>query len=407
MVGSTHRRVTALGLVALLAGCGGDGGTTPSPNPTAEPPVASCAAGEPVPGIPELRARRIASGFASPLDLQAAPGDVERLYVVEQGGRIEIVREGAVQPEPFLDISDRTRGGGERGLLGLAFHPEFASSGRFFVNYTRPNGATIIAEFRASSGDRADPATERQLLVVPQPFSNHNGGALTFGDDGLLYIALGDGGSGGDPLGNGQFLGTLLGKILRIDVDSEVPYAVPADNPFVSTPGAEPEIWAYGLRNPFRMSFDRATGNLYIGDVGQSRREEIDVGLASRGGGENYGWNVTEGTLCFNPGSGCRTTGITLPVLEYGHGDGCSVTGGVVYAGCRMPDLVGTYFYGDFCTAFVRSFRLVDGAATDRRDWTAELGGNISRITGFGTDAEGEVYIVDFDGEIYRIEPAS
>jgi glucose/arabinose dehydrogenase len=407
MVGFTCRRVTALGLTTFLAGCGGDGGTTPSPNPTAEPPAASCAAGEPVSGIPELRVRRIASGFASPLDLQVAPGDVGRLYVVEQGGRIEIVRNGAVQPEPFLDISDRTRGGGERGLLGLAFHPEFASNNRFFVNYTRPNGATIIAEFRATSADRADPATERQLLVVPQPFSNHNGGALTFGNDGFLYIALGDGGSGGDPLGNGQFLGTLLGKILRIDVDSDAPYAVPADNPFVATPGAEPEIWAYGLRNPFRMSFDRATGDLYIGDVGQARREEIDVGLASRGGGENYGWNVTEGTLCFNPGSGCRTVGITLPVLEYGHGEGCSVTGGVVYAGCRMPDLVGTYFYGDFCTALVRSFRLVDGEATDRRDWTADLGGNISRITGFGTDAEGEVYIVDFDGEIYRLEPAS
>jgi hypothetical protein len=242
------------------------------------------------------------------------------------------------------------------------------------------------------------------LLVVPQPFSNHNGGAVVFGSDGLLYVALGDGGSGGDPLGAGQDLDTFLGKILRIDVDSGAPYAVPSDNPLLSTGGALPEIWAYGLRNPFRMSFDRATGDLYIGDVGQSRLEEIDVGFASRGGGENYGWNITEGTLCFNPGSGCDMSGITMPVLEYGHGEGCSVTGGVVYAGCRMPDLVGTYFYGDFCSAFVRSFRLVSGAVTEPRDWTAGLEG-IGAISSFGTDAEGEVYVVDYDGEVYRLEP--
>jgi glucose/arabinose dehydrogenase len=358
-----------------------------------------------VSGIPALRARRIASGFASPLDLQAAPGDPERLYVVEQGGRIEVIRDGEVQPEAFLDISDRTRGGGERGLLGLAFHPEFGSNGRFYVNYTRPRGTTIIAEFRAPSPDRADPATEMPLLQVPQPFSNHNGGSVAFGNDGFLYIALGDGGGRGDPLGSGQDLGVLLGKILRIDVDTGAPYAVPADNPFLSTAGAEPEIWAYGLRNPYRVAFDPATGDLYIGDVGQGRREEIDVGLATGGGGEDYGWNVTEGTLCFAPGSGCRTAGITMPVLEYGHGEGCSVTGGVVYSGCRMPDLVGTYFYGDYCTGFVRSFRLVDGAATERRDWTADLGGDIGRITSFGTDAEGEVYVVDYDGEVYRLEP--
>jgi glucose/arabinose dehydrogenase len=400
-------RVGVLGLAAgLLAGCGGDDGTAPSPTPTAAPPAASCAAGEPVSGIPALRARRVASGFASPLDLQAAPGDAERLYVVEQGGRVEVVRNNDVQSAPFLDISDRTRGGGERGLLGLAFHPAFESNRRFFVNYTRPNGATQIAEFRASSADRADPGTERLLLFVPQPFSNHNGGSLAFGNDGFLYVALGDGGSGGDPLGSGQDLGVLLGKILRVDVDSAAPYAVPADNPFVSTAGAEPEIWAYGLRNPYRMSFDRTTGDLYIGDVGQSRREEIDVGLASRGGGENYGWNVTEGSLCFNPGSGCRTVGITPPVLEYGHEEGCSVTGGVLYAGCRMPELVGTYFYGDFCTGFVRSFRLADGAVAEQRDWTADLGGNIGRIASFGTDALGEVYVVDYDGEVYRLEPA-
>jgi len=409
MTGWTGSRVAAAGLLAaLLAGCGGDGGTTPSPTPTATPPppAASCAAGEPVSGVPTLGTRLIASGFASPLDLQSAPEDRERLYVVEQGGRIKIILEGQVLPEPFLDISDLIGAGRERGLLGLAFHPEFASNGRFFVNYTNQSGATRIAEFRATSSNRADPATQRVLLVVPQPFSNHNGGSVAFGDDGFLYIALGDGGSGGDPLGSGQDLGVLLGKILRIDVDSGAPYAVPADNPFLSTAGAEPEIWAYGLRNPYRMSFDRATGDLYIGDVGQSQREEVDVGLAVRGGGENYGWNVTEGRLCFNPSSGCDTSGITLPVLDYGHGEGCSVTGGVVYAGCRMPDLVGTYFYGDFCAGFVRSFRLANGAATQARDWTNGLEG-IGRISSFGTDAEGEFYVIDYDGEVYRLEPVS
>ena len=209
---------------------------------------------------------------------------------------------------------------------------------------------------------------------------------------------------GATPSARGQDLGTFLGKILRIDPGSGSPYAVPGDNPFLATAGALPEIWAYGLRNPFRVSFDRATGDLYIGDVGQGRLEEIDVGLASRGGGENYGWNTTEGTQCFNPSSGCDTSGITMPVVEYTHAEGCSVTGGVVYAGCRMPDLVGTYFYGDFCTGFVRSFRLDAGAATETRDWTSGLEG-IGRITSFGTDAEGEVYVVDFDGEVYRLEP--
>ena len=355
-------------------------------------------------GIPPLGARRSGSGFSLRLGRQAAAGDSERLYVVEQGGRIRVIFDGQVLPEPFLDISDRLGTGGERGLLGLAFHPEFATNGRIFVNYTNPGGATRISEFRATSADRADPATERVRLLVPQPFSNHNGGSVNFGNDGRLYIALGDGGSGGDPLGSGQNLSVLLGKILRIDVDSGAPYAVPADNPFAATAGAEPEIRAYGLRNPWRMSFDRATGDLYVGDVGQSEREEINVGLAARGGGENYGWNVTEGTLCFNPSRGCDTSGITMPVLDYGHGEGCSVTGGVVYAGCRIPDLVGTYFYGDFCTGFVRSFRLADGVATDQQDWTAGLEG-IGRISSFGTDAAGEVYVVDYDGEIYRLEP--
>jgi hypothetical protein len=398
--------VVCLGATAAaFVACGGSSGSSPTPVPTATPPTASCAAGAPVAGIPALTARLVASGLRNPLDLQAAPGDRERLYVVEQGGRIRVIRSGQLQSAPFLDVSGRISSGGERGLLGLAFHPQFATNRRFFVNYTNPRGDTHVAEFRASSADTADPASERVVLTETQPFANHNGGGLAFDNAGRLLIALGDGGSGGDPLGNGQKLDTFLGKILRIDVDAGTPYAVPADNPFRSTAGAAPEIWAYGLRNPFRISVDRPSGDLYIGDVGQNRVEEVDVGLASRRGGENYGWNVTEGSQCYSPSSGCNRTGLTPPVYEYTHSEGCSVTGGVVYRGCRLPDLAGTYFFGDFCTGLVRSFRLASGQATDVRDWTASVRG-VNSPAAFGLDADGEVYVVDYDGEVYRLEPA-
>jgi hypothetical protein len=402
------KKVVAMGVVSLgvLAACGGSSGSSPTPVPTATPPGASCATGAPVSGIPALAARLVASGLRNPLDLQAAPGDRERLYVVEQGGRIRVIRNGQLQATPFLDVAGRISSGGERGLLGLAFHPQFATSRRLFVNYTNPRGDTHVAEFRATSADAADPGSERILLTSAQPFANHNGGGLAFDNSGRLLIALGDGGSGGDPLGNGQKLDTFLGKILRIDVDAGTPYAVPADNPFRATAGAAPEIWAYGLRNPFRISVDRPSGDLYIGDVGQNRVEEIDVGLASRRGGENYGWNTTEGSQCFSPASGCNRSGLVLPVYEYSHSEGCSVTGGVVYRGCRMPDLAGTYFFGDFCTGLVRSFRLANGQATDLRDWTAGLRG-IGSPSSFGLDADGEAYVVDYDGEVYRLEPAS
>jgi glucose/arabinose dehydrogenase len=359
-----------------------------------------------VSGIPALQARLVVSGLHSPLDLQAAPGDAERLYVVEQGGRIRVVRSGQLDSAAFLDIASRISSGGERGLLGLAFHPQFATNRRFFVNYTNPAGDTHISEFRASSADAADPASERLLLEVGQPFANHNGGGLAFDNSGRLLIALGDGGSGGDPLNNGQKLSTLLGKILRIDVDAGSPYAVPADNPFRATAGARAEIWAYGLRNPFRIAIDRPTGDLYIGDVGQTAVEEIDVDPGSRRAGLNYGWRITEGSRCFNPSNGCDTSGITLPVYEYSHGEGCSVTGGVVYRGCRVPALAGTYFFADYCSAFVRSLRFANGQATELRDWTQGLRG-IDSPTSFGLDAAGEVYVVDYDGEVYRLEPAS
>jgi glucose/arabinose dehydrogenase len=353
-----------------------------------------------------LTARLVASGLRSPLDLQAAPGDRERLYVVEQGGTIRVLRNGQLQAAPFLDVSGRISSGGERGLLGLAFHPQFATNRRLFVNYTDPQGDTHVAEFRASSADAADAASERVLLAVAQPFSNHNGGGLAFDGTGRLLIALGDGGSGGDPFGNGQSLDTFLGKILRIDVDTATPYAVPTDNPFVSTPGARHEIWAYGVRNPFRIAVDRPTGDLYIGDVGQGRVEEIDVELAPRRGGQNYGWNVMEGSQCYSPAGGCDRAGLTLPVYEYTHAEGCSITGGVVYRGCRMPALAGTYFFADYCSGFVRSVRMANGQAAELRDWTAGLHG-IDSPTSFGLDSEGEVYVVDYDGEVYRLEPAS
>ena len=390
-----------------LAGCGTD--TPAGPDGTPSPSPATCAAGTPVPGTPNLTSTLVVRGFSAPLDLQTSAGDRTRLFVAEQGGRIRIIRNGAIVGAPFLDISDRISSGGERGLLGLAFHPRYAENGRFYVNYTDRQGHTHIAEFRAASGtaDTADAATERLILFVTQPFANHNGGGVAFGNDGFLYIALGDGGSGDDPFGNGQNLATYLGKILRINVDSGTPYAVPPDNPFLSRNAALPEIWAYGLRNPFRISFDRATGDLYIGDVGQSAREEIDVGLASRRGGENYGWDLMEGSICHEPRNGCDRTGLTLPVVDYPRSEGSTVAGGVVYRGCRLPGYRGTYFYGDFGSGFIRSFRLVNGAATESRDVTGMLGRGVDSPVAFGTDAEGEVYIVDYEGEVYRIGPAS
>jgi glucose/arabinose dehydrogenase len=387
---------------AVLAACGGSDGT-PAPSPS--DPTGACSAGAPVAGTPPLTTTRVADGLASPLDLQAPPGDRARVFVVEQPGRIRVVRNGSLLAAPFLDISSQVRFGGEQGLLGLAFHPRYLENGRFFVNYTDVRGDTHIAEFRASpAADVADAGSERLVLFVAQPFGNHNAGGMAFGNDGFLYFGLGDGGSGGDPFGNGQDLGTLLGKMLRIDVDGGSPYAVPPDNPFVGRGGARGEIWAFGLRNPWRFSVDRANGDLYIGDVGQSRREEVDVGLASRRGGENYGWNVMEGFLCFDPATGCDQGGLTLPALDYS--SGCSVIAGPVYRGCRMPGHHGTFFFGDYCEGFVRSFRLVNGEVADQRDWTDPLARGVGSLSAFGVDADGEMYILDLDGDVSKVVPA-
>lgn len=362
----------------------------------------------PVSGTPALTLRRVVSGLRQPVDLQSAPGERTRLFVVEQAGRIRVIRNGALVERPFLDITDRVLAGGERGLLGLAFHPRYAQNGRFFVNYTDGRGDTRLAEFRVSASDPelAEPGSERLVLQVLQPFANHNGGALAFGPDGFLYAGLGDGGSGGDPQRNGQNLGTRLGKLLRLDVDSATPYAVPSSNPFVGRPGAQPEIWAYGLRNPWRFAFDRSNGDLYIGDVGQGNVEEIDFAPAGQGG-QNYGWNVMEGSRCFAPANGCDQRGLTLPVYEYGHGEGCSVTGGVVYRGCRLPGYAGTYFFGDYCTAFVRSFRVQNGRAVDLRTWTPGIGTGLGAVSAFGLDADGEIHVLDYDGDVFVLEPQS
>ncbi len=347
----------------------------------------------------------VATGLRFPLYLTAPPGDTHRLFVVEKGGAIRIIKNGALLPAPFLDLSGQVSTGGEQGLLGMAFDPQYAANGRFYVNYTDTAGDTVVARYRVSSDpDRAEPNVDRVLLAVDQPYANHNGGHLVFGPDGMLYIGLGDGGSGGDPHGNGQSRAELLGSLLRIDVRPAGAYAVPPDNPFVGQPGARPELWDYGLRNPWRFSFDRTSGDLYIADVGQNRREEINVATAASGGGKglNYGWNVMEGTLCFNPASACNAAGLTLPVLDYGRSGGaCSVTGGYVYRGAAVPALQGVYFYADYCAGWVKSFRYADGRATEGSDRPQLApGGN---ITSFGEDAAGEMYILTQQGGVYRL----
>jgi cysteine-rich repeat protein len=358
-----------------------------------------------------VKAELVAGGFSNPLYVTAPPRDVTRIFVVEQTGAIRIVKFGSVLPTPFLDISAKVSNGSEQGLLGLAFHPDYANNGQFFVDYTDTSGNTVVSRYQVSANPDVASTTETMLLGITQPFANHNGGQLLFGPDGYLYIFSGDGGSGGDPMGNGQNLNTRLGKILRIDVDSGSPFGIPLTNPFVGFPGLD-EIWAYGMRNPWRNSFDRATGDLYIGDVGQNLYEEVDFQPAASPGGQNYGWNIMEGLHCFNPPSGCDMTGLTLPIHEHPHGSGpvCggSITGGYVYRGCKMPDLQGTYFYGDYCLQFVHTFKVVGGVAMGDQDVTPQLesgGVDITGITSFGEDARGELYICNQSGEVFKIVP--
>jgi glucose/arabinose dehydrogenase len=352
---------------------------------------------------PTLSLSLVTSAVSRPVFLTAPPGDLSRLFILEQGGRIRIVKNGTLLATPFLDLSSRISTGGERGLLGLAFHSQYAQNGIFVVNYTNPSGDTRISRFVVSgSPDVADAGSEQVLLSVAQPFSNHNAGMVAFGPDGYLYIALGDGGSGGDPQGNGQDPTTLLGSILRVDIDGGTPYAIPPSNPFATSPTFRPEIWSYGLRNPWRFSFDRLTGDLYIGDVGQGAREEIDVQPATSTGGENYGWNIMEGNICFSPSSGCNQSGLTLPVLDYDHSQGCAVTGGYVYRGSAIPAVQGRYFYADFCQGWVRSFRYQSGQVSEETEWPGLS--QAGSITSFGEDAVGELYVLVSSGSVYRIQ---
>jgi glucose/arabinose dehydrogenase len=348
----------------------------------------------------ELELELVASKLQRPVGL-ADPGDGSgRLFVIEQEGTIRAISGGSARNEAFLDISGRVGCCGEKGLLGLAFHPRYETNGFFFVNYTDTSGDTIVSRFSrsAASKDTADHASELILLTVDQPYSNHNGGHIAFGPDGRLYIGTGDGGSGGDPQNNSQNLENLLGKILRLDVDGDAA-AVPPDNPFASRADARSEIWAYGLRNPWRFSFDRKTGDLFIGDVGQNAIEEIDFQPAASTGGENYGWRLMEGSSCFNPSSGCDNGRLVKPILEYSHRSGCSVTGGFRYRGPSIPELDGNYVYGDYCTGTIW------GAVPDNHGrWSEQvLVESDLNISSFGEDAAGNLYVVDLSGSVYRL----
>jgi len=355
--------------------------------------------------MPTISLTGVSGGFAQPVHITHAGDGSGRIFVVEQGGEIRILDNGVVLPPSFLDISSRVACCGEQGLLSVAFPPGFSAKRHFYVNYTRtPDGATVVTRFRVSLNDAnaADPASEEVVLAIPQPFANHNGGQLAFGPDGYLYIGMGDGGSGGDPLGLAQNTDNVLGKLLRIDVESgAAPYDVPPGNPFVGMAGYRPEIWALGLRNPWRFSFDRLTGDLYIGDVGQGAFEEIDVQPAGSPGGQNYGWNIMEGANCFNSSS-CATAGLALPVATYDHSQGCSVTGGVVYRGAALPVLQGIYFYGDFCSGRIWGLRK-NGAGWDNAVLLPSQNSPLN-ITTFGEDEEGNVYVANYaNGDLLKI----
>jgi glucose/arabinose dehydrogenase len=344
----------------------------------------------------------VADGFESPVDIQFAPDGSGRMFVVEQPGRIRIFDPSGLARGPFLDLTDRVNArGNEQGLLGLAFHPSYAENGLFFVNYTDHADHNVIARFRVSEDPSfADASTETRLLSIDDPFGNHNGGVLAFGPDGYLYAGMGDGGSANDPFGNGQNTDSLLGKVLRLDVDGGDPYAVPADNPFVNG-GGSPAVWAYGLRNPWRMSFDSATGDLYIADVGQGTWEEVNVLPAGSAGGVNFGWNLREGAHEFagNPPPDAQ---LIDPVAEYSHNEGgCSITGGYAYRGA-MPQWNGIYFYGDYCTG--KLWGLLQPSGAGGPQWqSALLYETRANITTFGQDPGGEVYFADRAGGIFRL----
>jgi glucose/arabinose dehydrogenase len=349
----------------------------------------------------DLQFQPIASDLPNPVALTHAGDGSGRLFITLQEGRILIFDSGGILPTPFLDIRSLVSCCGERGLLSVAFHPDYGSNGFFFVNYTNRFGSTIVARYQASEDPNvANPRSRRILMTVRQPFANHNGGQLQFGPDGFLYIGLGDGGSGGDPGNRAQNPRSLLGKMLRVDVNARFRYSIPPSNPFVGVRGVKQEIWASGLRNPWRFSFDRLTGDLYIADVGQSNWEEVNYQPAASPGGENYGWRLMEGNHCFNPASDCDDGTLVPPIVEYDHTAGCSVTGGYVYRGSLVPALFGTYLFGDFCTGVIWRARFDQATG-----WAATVLHDTNfTISTFGEDEEGELYVADYGaGFIYRI----
>lgn len=397
--------VLAAAVVALVpVGCGLDGEPVVVSTPTATPSAPGTQTAQvPLEDI-TLTFELVADGFEQPLFATGAGDGSGRLFVVEKTGHIWVVRNGDRLPEPFLDLSGTVSTKSEQGLLGVAFYPDYAESGLFCVDYTRADGATVVSRFFAN-GDAADPASEDVILTVAQPYANHNGGMIAFGPGDYLYVGLGDGGSGGDPQQNGQNLSTLLGAILRIDVTRDnseqrtANYGIPNDNPFVGTSGARGEIWVYGLRNPWRFSFDRETGDLWIGDVGQGSWEEIDLVPAGSAGGDNFGWNVYEATHPFADDAAAKVADFVMPTIEYGRDAGSSVTGGYVYRGSASPGLAGAYIYGDFVSGRIWALRLSDDESTE----SALLAETDFAISSFAEDDEGELYVIDFGGAVYRL----
>lgn len=364
---------------------------TPTPEPTAIPQAS-------FPNPADYAWNLVSEGFSRPLLATNASDGSGRLFVVEQGGIIYIVQDGAVLPAPFLNMTSQVgSGANEQGLLGLAFHPDYEQNGLFYVNYTDLNGDTVISRFQISvDANVADPTSEKILLQVDQPYPNHNGGNLEFGPDGFLYIGLGDGGSQGDPNRNGQSLETYLAKILRIDVNSGDPYGIPADNPF-ALGGGLPEIWDYGFRNPWRFSFDRVTSDLYIADVGQNQWEEVDFVPAGTPGGANFGWSIIEGNHPYHDGP---IDGMVAPVTEYEHGNRCSIIGGYVYRGQILPAWSGVYFYGDYCSGEILGLaHNADGSWESRLLYDTGF-----LITSFGMDEAGEIYVLDRNGGLYKLQ---
>ena len=374
------RFALALALVALGTACS-SGGSSDESAPT-QPPATIATTTTTEPGPLRLKLRRIASGLESPLDVASAPGEPNRLYAVEQTGRIVTIDDGKVSQRPFLDITSDVVSGGEQGLLSVAFHRNYADNHLFYVDYTDVNGDTRVVEFEARDG--AQPVRKRELLFADQPYANHNGGQLAFGPDGRLYVGMGDGGSGGDPENRAQNLSERLGKLLSIDVDE---------------PRSDWRIDGYGLRNPWRFSFDRATGDLWIGDVGQGEWEEIDHTPRESPGLENYGWDVLEGTHPYEDKKPNPRGHLVAPVAEYSHDNGCSVTGGFVYRGHDIPAAEGRYFYGDYCSGIVWSLVLRDGKADVTRHSIRVQG-----LSSFGEDAAGELYLASLNGDVYKLE---